>query len=99
MDTKEFYYKLPKRYRGKIVQLPKHPELKAYENHDINLRVPIDANYLILTQIGILNPTISYYDENGYPTAPADFGNHIFTDVLEKKLGLIFERVENVPER
>ncbi len=92
MDPIEFYYKISEEYRGKVVELPKHKKLEPYQNYDKKLSVPNNAQHLILAQMGILSPTIMYLDEEGCPTTSRDHGILLFTDTLEKRLGLIFEK-------
>jgi len=96
MSSKEFYYNIPKEQRGKIIELPRHQELELYENQDKRISIPKNAYYLILMQTGILNPTIMFLDKDEIPTSEQDYGHHLFTSALEKRLGLIFEKVNYI---
>ena len=100
MDSKEFYYKIPEDNRGKVVYLPKHPELESYENHNVRLCVPRDASYLMLTQIGLFDSTMAYFDKDmHFATGNGlNLGPYMFIGALEKRLGLIFEKMDNLPK-
>lgn len=96
MDARELYYEIPKEHRDKIIELPKNLKLEKYENYNKRLHIPEDACYLILMQIGILDPTIMFLDKDKCPTTSQNYGIHLFTNALEKRIGLIFEKVNNL---
>ncbi len=97
MDPIEFYYKIPKECRGKVIELPKHSELKSFKNHNKKINVPKNAYYLILMQIGIVGPTIMYLDKEGLPVYGGFEKFPFGINALEKRIGLIFKKVDDVP--
>ena len=96
MNSIEFYFDIPEEYKGKVIELPDHPELEKYQNYDAKIKIPTDARYLMLMQIGLCDPTISFYDKDGCPLG-GGYENYIFINSLEKRIGMIFGKVERIP--
>ena len=96
MDPIEFFYKIPVKHIGKIIDIPKHPGLKSYLNYDQDILVPKDAEYAILRQIGLCSPSIMWLDKEEYPVV----GGHekfIFgAENLAKRLDLALEKVDSI---
>ena len=96
MEPIEFYYKVSEGQKGEIIKLPKHPGLVLYLNYDQDIRVPKDAEYATLKQIGRHLPTISWSDEAGHTVVGGYEKFKFGVKDIAKRLKLALEKVDSI---